>query len=73
MIPIFLCSIISFALVLERFLYLRRSKIFPRLMMKEIDSLNLSSDFSEIETICKKYDEISAAEDVIKEIPVECR
>ena len=25
-------------------------------MMKEIDSLNLSSDFSEIETICKKYD-----------------
>ena len=56
MIPIFLCSIISFALVLERFLYLRRSKIFPRLMMKEIDSLNLSSDFSEIETICKKYD-----------------
>ena len=25
-------------------------------MMIEIDSLNLSSDFSEIETICKKYD-----------------
>ena len=56
MIPIFLCSVIAFALVLERFLSLRRSKIFPRLMMKEINSLSLSSDFSDINSICNKYD-----------------
>jgi len=56
MIPIFLCSVIALALVLERFLSLRRSKIFPRLMMQEINSLSLSSDFADINSICKKYD-----------------
>lgn len=56
MIPIFLCSVISFSIVLERFLFLRRNRIFPRLMMKKIELLNSSSDFSDIDATCKKYD-----------------
>lgn len=56
MIPIGLCSIISLAVVLERFLSLRRNKVLPDELVNATERYLRRGDYDETVRICERFD-----------------
>ncbi|MDZ7263216.1 MAG: MotA/TolQ/ExbB proton channel family protein [candidate division KSB1 bacterium] len=54
MIPIFLCSLIALAVVIERWLFLRKVRINARSFMLQVKSLILRNMVSEAVLLCKR-------------------
>jgi biopolymer transport protein ExbB len=55
MVPILLCSVISLAIVVERFLSLRRNRILKYDILQRIEELLRDRKIPEATTLCKRY------------------
>jgi biopolymer transport protein ExbB len=55
MVPILLCSVISLAIVVERFLSLRRNRILKYDVLQRIEELLRDRKIPEATTLCKRY------------------
>ena len=54
MIPILLCSVISLAIIIERFVNLREDKVIPKDFFNRIKGLLLEGHINEVLSICSK-------------------
>jgi len=54
MIPIFLCSLVALAVVIERWLFLRKARINSRSFMLQVRSLFLKKKISDAVILCKR-------------------
>ena len=53
-VPIFLCSLIAVAVIIERYLFLRKVKINARSFMLQVKSLILKNKITDAVILCKK-------------------
>ena len=53
-IPIFLCSLIAVAVIIERWLFLRKVRINARSFILQVKALILKNRISEAVVLCKK-------------------
>lgn len=56
MIPLALCSIVAFGAFLERLVALRRGRVAPVSMIRELDPLLADGRLDEAESVCRRYD-----------------
>ncbi len=56
MIPILFCSVLSVAIIIERFLSLRTERVVPRIFFNRIKALLLEGHINEVLAICSKSD-----------------
>jgi biopolymer transport protein ExbB len=54
MIPILLCSVVSLAIIIERFINLREDKVIPKDFFNRIKGLLLEGHINEVLSICSK-------------------
>jgi len=56
MIPILFCSVLSLAIIIERFINLREERVIPRAFFNRIKNLLLEGHINEVLAICSKSD-----------------
>ena len=56
MIPLALCSIIAFGAFLERLVALRRSRVVPLALARELDPLLAGGRLGEAQRVCQRYE-----------------